>query len=55
MIENLIWDFDGSLFNTYPAMVKLFKKALLRKGYVTSENEILSLMKDSLGKAVDFY
>ncbi|MDD3681364.1 MULTISPECIES: HAD-IA family hydrolase [unclassified Mesotoga] len=55
MIENLIWDFDGSLFNTYPAMVKLFKKALLRKGYVTSENEILSLMKDTLGKAVDFY
>jgi len=55
MIENLIWDFDGSLFNTYPAMVKLFRQALLRKGYVTSENEILSLMKDTLGKAVDFY
>jgi len=55
MIENLIWDFDGSLFNTYPAMVKLFRQALLRKGYVASENEILSLMKDTLGKAVDFY
>jgi len=55
MIENLIWDFDGSLFNTYPAMVRLFKQALLRKGYVASENEILSLMKDTLGKAVDFY
>ncbi|HCO69285.1 MAG TPA: phosphatase [Mesotoga infera] len=55
MIENLIWDFDGSLFNTYPAMVKLFRQALLRKGYVTSENEILSLMKDTLGKAVNFY
>jgi len=55
MIENLIWDFDGSLFNTYPAMVRLFRRALLRKGYVASEDEILSLMKDTLGKAIDFY
>ncbi len=55
MIENLIWDFDGSLFNTYPAMVRLFRKALAIHGYDASEDEILSLMKETLGKAVDFY
>lgn len=55
MIENLIWDFDGSLFNTYPAMVRLFKQSLAIHGYGASEDEILSLMKETLGKAVDFY
>ncbi|PZC52013.1 MULTISPECIES: HAD-IA family hydrolase [unclassified Mesotoga] len=55
MIENLIWDFDGSLFNTYPAMVRLFRKTLAIHGYDASEDEILSLMKETLGKAVDFY
>jgi len=55
MIENLIWDFDGSLFNTYPAMVRLFRNALAIHAYDASEDEILSLMKETLGKAVDFY
>ncbi|MBN2218777.1 MAG: HAD hydrolase-like protein [Kosmotogaceae bacterium] len=55
MIENLIWDFDGSLFNTYPAMVRLFKQALAIHGCDAYEDEILSLMKETLGKTVDFY
>ena len=45
MIENLIWDFDGSLFNTYPAMVRLFKQSLAIHGCSASEDEILSLIK----------
>ncbi|GAY73095.1 HAD-IA family hydrolase [Lentilactobacillus kosonis] len=28
MINNLIWDFDGTLFDTYPQMVQAFTKAL---------------------------
>lgn len=29
MINQLFWDFDGTLFNTYPMMVQAFKQALL--------------------------
>ncbi|GHP12714.1 phosphohydrolase [Lentilactobacillus fungorum] len=28
MINQLFWDFDGTLFNTYPKMVQAFKQAL---------------------------
>ena len=28
MIENYIWDFDGTLFDTYPAMVEGVFQAL---------------------------
>lgn len=30
--KNLIWDFDGTLFNTYPQMVSAFVKALKKLG-----------------------
>jgi len=55
LIRHLIWDFDGSLFNTYPAMVQLFKSSLESFGYEATEDDILSLMKDTLGRAVSFY
>lgn len=29
MINQLFWDFDGTLFNTYPKMVQAFKHALI--------------------------
>ncbi|WP_429970841.1 HAD-IA family hydrolase [Fructilactobacillus sp. Tb1] len=32
MIKNLIWDFDGTLFDTYPFMVTAFVKALQELG-----------------------
>ncbi|EKK20202.1 HAD-IA family hydrolase [Fructilactobacillus florum] len=31
-MHNLIWDFDGTLFDTYPAMVTAFAKALAQNG-----------------------
>ncbi len=55
MIKNLIWDFDGSLFNTYPLMVEIFQSVLAEHGYTASREEILFLMKDTLGKAVEYY
>ena len=55
MIKNLIWDFDGSLFDTYPLMVEIFQSALVEFGHTASREQILFLMKDTLGKAVEHY
>jgi phosphoglycolate phosphatase-like HAD superfamily hydrolase len=33
MIKNLIWDFDGTLFDTYPAFTQAFVSALARCGH----------------------
>ena len=32
--QHFIWDFDGTLFNTYPRMVKCFDHALRQCGVV---------------------
>ena len=51
----VIWDFDGTLFNTYPIMVNAFKKALRIRGYEEAEDEILRHMKVSVREAVNHY
>ncbi|GEL14459.1 HAD-IA family hydrolase [Pediococcus cellicola] len=54
---DLFWDFDGTLFDTYPVMVKSFQKTLTHFG-VTNFNsiEIYQTMRQySLGKAIDKY
>lgn len=52
LIRDLIWDFDGTLFDTYPAVVKAFQEAL--KDYSISETDesILSYMKISESYAI---
>ncbi|MCM8711760.1 HAD-IA family hydrolase [Clostridium sp. SYSU_GA19001] len=45
MITDIIWDFDGTLFDTYPSMTKAFKMALRDFGVNESEENILSYMK----------
>ena len=52
--QHFIWDFDGTLFNTYPRMVKCFDHALRQCGVVESEEEILRRIKVSVEKhAID--
>lgn len=51
----VIWDFDGTLFNTYPVMVKAFKEALLNRGYEETEEKILKHMKVSVREAINHY
>lgn len=55
MIKSLIWDFDGTLFNTYPSMLAAFKMAL--KDYEIEEEEynIIQHMKISASKAMNHY
>ncbi len=53
--KGIIWDFDGTLFNTYPAMVKAFKETLRKRGYEETEGQILRHMKVSVREAINHY
>jgi HAD superfamily hydrolase (TIGR01549 family) len=54
--KHLIWDFDGTLFDTYPHTAQAFLN-LLKKEYRVSENvlEIEKHMRVSLQYAYDYY
>ena len=52
MFRNIIWDVDGTLFDTYPAIAQAFKAALNDLGKDASLNWIEGLAKQSLGHCV---
>jgi len=52
MIRNIIWDVDGTLFNSYPAIAKSFIAALNEFGKDTSLDWIEILAKISLSHCV---
>ena len=39
--ENLIWDFDGTLFDTYPAMCRDLQRTMEREGFSFTLEELL--------------
>lgn len=53
--KNFLWDFDGTLLNTYPAMVKAFYKTCLDYDIPADEDIILEKMKISVQAVIDFY
>jgi phosphoglycolate phosphatase-like HAD superfamily hydrolase len=60
VIRNIIWDFDGTLFDTYPALIRAFSKALDDYGVQISQELIvrharlsLTLYGDELAKQYD--
>jgi len=55
MFQHFIWDFDGTLFNTYPHMSKAFQKALRDFSIEESCEDILKHMKISVTAAVNYY
>ncbi len=55
MYKNLIWDFDGTLFDTYFAISGSLDGALKKYGIIEDMNEILSLCKVTLQTAIDHY
>lgn len=55
MYQHIYWDFDGTLFNTYPAMVGALKKALQDQGHVVQPQQILAQMKVTLSHAIRHY
>jgi phosphoglycolate phosphatase-like HAD superfamily hydrolase len=50
MIRNIIWDVDGTLFDTYPAIAQAFKAALNDLGADASLDWIEGLARKSLGR-----
>lgn len=54
-IRQLVWDFDGTLFDSYPAMAYGFHKFLESKGYSDTEEEILDYLRISFSTAWKHY
>lgn len=52
---NLIWDFDGMLFNTYPRMATAFQMALKEFGVDADYDEVMKRIKLSVRIAADEY
>ena len=55
MYRHVIWDFDGTLFDTYPSMTKAMQGALEMRGYSEPEEEIYSHLKVTTGHAKKIY
>ena len=55
-LRHIIWDFDGTLFDTYPHMARAFQISL-KKEYLINENvaEIEKQMRISLQTAYDYF
>jgi phosphoglycolate phosphatase-like HAD superfamily hydrolase len=54
-IKLFIWDFDGTLMDTYPNLTGYMQRALLDVGHNVSRVEILEQMLDNIGQAVKFF
>jgi phosphoglycolate phosphatase-like HAD superfamily hydrolase len=52
MFRNIIWDVDGTLFDTYPAIARAFRIALNDLGKDASVDRIERLARTSLGYCV---
>jgi len=52
---NLIWDFDGTLFDTIPAMVSAFAQSLKSFGVDAEEEKIEGMIRLSIGKCIGYY
>lgn len=48
-VRNIIWDIDGTLFDTYPAIAGAFRAALRELGADASPERITGLARESLG------
>jgi phosphoglycolate phosphatase-like HAD superfamily hydrolase len=48
VIQHLIWDVDGTLFDTYPAFVRALQAVLPEFGLQMSDAQVLALMKISV-------
>ena len=55
MIKHIIWDFDGTLFDSYPGMVNAFLRALKKYEVEAEYDEVLRLFLNSEKTAVQYY
>ncbi|TDQ36614.1 HAD-IA family hydrolase [Aureibacillus halotolerans] len=55
MYKHIIWDFDGTLFDTYPVMAKTFQEALMEQGLEEPMSDVLKRLKVSATFALQHY
>jgi HAD superfamily hydrolase (TIGR01509 family) len=53
VIRHLIWDVDGTLFDTYPAIVGAFCSALAELGHSSSREQVAELAAISIGHCAE--
>ena len=53
--KHIIWDYDGTLFDSYPIVAAAFHETLEQYGIKEDVNEIYSLMKVTLAHANEHY
>jgi len=53
--KHIIWDYDGTLFDSYPVVVDAFNETLAKYGIIEDVNEIYSHMKITLSHANEHY
>lgn len=49
-IENFIWDFDGTIIDTYPRSAKILVETMREVGVEIDYDEIIVMLRDSFGK-----
>lgn len=54
MFRHIIWDFDGTLFDTYPCTTMALSAALKKRGISVPDNELYSLLKQTVGTALSY-
>ncbi len=54
-IRHFIWDFDGTLLDTYPTIIGFLRSALQEYGYDCDPVEAMILMLDTIATARDHY
>lgn len=55
MYKHVFWDFDGTLFDTYPVMAEAFRIALNKEGITEKTESIIIKMKISMSYAYEYY
>jgi phosphoglycolate phosphatase-like HAD superfamily hydrolase len=55
MYQHIMWDFDGTLFDTYPVMADSFRVTLEKNGISEPLEEIMGLMRISMSTAIRHY
>ena len=55
LFSDYIWDFDGTLFDTYPRMCAAFREALRRQGCARPADEVMAAIKRSVREAAVMY
>lgn len=54
-IKHFIWDFDGTIMDTYPGIVRCFKKALGDFGYEASDGELMQKLAVNIQYTLEYY